>query len=71
MIDFNEDLDPPPPQNISDVFAASDLSSHSSSDSAKYKSAWIKEKVIRSSILSAGQCPDACSRSLSISLNHK
>ena len=28
-------------------------------------------KVIRYSILSAGECPDACIRALSISLNHK
>ena len=32
----NEDLDSPPPQDISNVFAAVDLSSCSSSDSAKY-----------------------------------
>ena len=36
---YNEDLDPPPPQDISNVFAAEDLLSHSSSDSAKYKRA--------------------------------
>ena len=35
----NEELDPPPPQDISDVFAAADLSSRLSSDSAKYKRA--------------------------------
>ena len=35
----NEGLDPPPPQDISNVFAASDLLSCSSSDSAKYKRA--------------------------------
>ena len=51
---YNEDLDPPQPQDISNVFAAADLSSRSSSDSAKYKCAWLKAKVIRSSILSAG-----------------
>ena len=66
-----EELDPPPPQNISNVFAAVDLSSRSSSDLAKYKRAWLKAKVIRSSILSAGECPGACSRALSISLKHK
>ena len=33
----NEDIDPPPPHDISNVFAAADLSSCSSSDSAKYK----------------------------------
>ena len=42
------------PQDISNVFAAADLSSHSSSDSDKYKCAWIKAKVIRSYILSYG-----------------
>ena len=40
----NEELYPPPPQDISDVFAAADLSSCSSSNSAKYQRAWIKEK---------------------------
>ena len=68
---YNEDLDPPPPQDISNVFAAADLSSRSSSDSNKYKRAWLKAKVIRSSILSAGECPDACSRTLSILMNDK
>ena len=42
----NEGLDPPPPQDISNVFAAADLSSHSSYDSVKYKCAWLKSKVI-------------------------
>ena len=53
------------------MFAAEDLSSCSSSDSAKYKCAWLKAKVIRSSILSAGEFTCACSRALSIALNHK
>ena len=53
------------------MFAAADLSSCSSSDSAKYKRAWIKVKVIRSSILSAVECPNACSRALYIAPNHK
>ena len=43
------------------MLAAVDLSSHSSSDSDKYKRAWLKSKVIRSYILCAGKCPDACS----------
>ena len=51
---FNEDIDPPPPQYISNVFAAEDLLSHSSSDSAKYKRACLKAKVIRSSIYMLG-----------------
>ena len=51
---YNEDLDPPPPQDISNVIAEADLLSHSSSDSAKYKRAWIKAKVIRYSIFSDG-----------------
>ena len=68
---YNEDLDPPPPQDILNVFAAAELSSHSSSDSNKYKRAWLKAKLLRSSILYAGECPDACSRVLSIELNHK
>ena len=61
---YNEDLDLPPPQDISNVFAAADLSSHSSYDSNKYKCAWLKAKVIRSSILSAGECPERRSRAL-------
>ena len=68
---YNEDLDPPPPQDISNVFSAADVLSHSSSDSDKYKRAWLKAKVIRSSILYSGECPDACSRALSIALYHK
>ena len=67
---YNKDLDIPIPQEISNVFAAADLLSCSSSDSDKYKRAWLKAKLIRSSILSAGGCPDACSISLSIALNH-
>ena len=68
---LHEYLDPPPPQGISNVFAAAELSSHSSYDSSKYIRSWLKVKVIRSSILSAGECPDVCSRELSIALNHK
>ena len=56
---YNEDLDPPPPQDKSNLFAAVDLSSRSSSDSAKYKCAWLKAKLIRSSILYAEEFPDA------------
>ena len=67
----NEDIYPPPPQDISNVFSAADLSSHSSSDSNRYERAWLKAKVIRSSIFPAGECPDACSRELSIALNHE
>ena len=67
----NEDLDPPPPQDIYNVFAAADLSSCSSSGSAKYKCAWLKAKVICYYILSSGQCPDSCSRQLSIATNYK
>ena len=63
---YNEEIDPPPPQDIPNVFAAADLSSCSSSDSNKYKPAWLKAKVIRSSILYSGECPDAYSRALSI-----
>ena len=67
----NEELYPPPPQYIYDVFAAVDLSYRSSSDSDKYKHAWLKAKVIWFYILSAGECPDAYSTALSISPNHK
>ena len=71
VMDYNEDLDPTPPHDISIVFSASDLSYCSSSDSSKYKCACIKAKVIRSYILSAGEFPDSCSRELLIALNHK
>ena len=67
----NEEIDPPPPHDITNVFSVADLSSRSLSDSSKYKRECLKAKVIRSSILSAGKCPDACSRALSIALNHK
>ena len=50
----NEELDPAPHQDIYNVFAAAYLSCCSSSDSSKYKRAWIKAKLIRSYILSAG-----------------
>ena len=71
VMDYYKDLDIPPPQDILNVFAAADLLSRSSSDSNKYKRAWIKAKLIRSSILSAGECPDTCSRALSIATNNK
>ena len=67
----NEEIDPPPPQDILNVFAAADLLSCSSYDSAKYKCTWLKAKVIRYYILSAGECPDSYSRALFIVLNHK
>eukprot|EP00978_Attheya_sp_CCMP212_P028595 scaffold99190_cov42-Attheya_sp.AAC.2 len=47
-------IDPPSPQDLSNVFAASAI--HSSID--------------RTSILAAGDTPEACSQSLSIALNH-
>ena len=50
----NEELDPPSPQDLSNLFSVADLSSQSSSDSDEYKLAWIKAKVIQSSILSSG-----------------
>ena len=58
VMDYNEDIDIPSPWDISNVFAAADLSYSSSSDSNKYKRAWLKEKVIRSYILSAGEFTD-------------
>ena len=51
---YNEDLYHPPPQDISNVFLAADFPYNSSSDSAKYKRAWIKAKIIRSFIVSYG-----------------
>ena len=68
---YNEELDPSPPNDISNVFASADLSSQSSYDSVKYKRAWNRVKGILSSILSSGESPDACNRALSISLNYK
>ena len=68
---YNKDLDIPTLQDISNVFAAVDLSSCSSSDSNKSKRAWLKDEVIRSSILSSMKCPDSCSIALSIAPNHK
>ena len=68
---YKEDLDPPPPHDISNVFAAADLSSQSSYDSVKYKHAWQNAKGIRYSILSSGEIPYTRSRSLYISLHHK
>ena len=67
----NEDIDPPTPQDILNVFAASDLSSQSSYYTVKYKRAWHRAKGIHSSILSSGESPDAQSRALSIALNHR
>ena len=67
----NEDIDTPPPQDISNVFAAADLSSQSSYDTDKYKRSWHRTKGIRSSVLSSGESPDAQSRALSIALNHR
>ena len=67
----NEDIDPPPPHDISNVFAAADLSYQSSYDSVKYKCAWHRAKGIRSYILSSGESPDTQSRALSIALNHR
>ena len=43
----NEELYPSPPQDVSNMFAEVDLMSHSSSDSANYKHAWINLKEIR------------------------
>ena len=39
VMGYNEDIDPPPPQDISNVFAAADLLSQSSYDTVKYKRA--------------------------------
>ena len=71
VIAYNEDLDPPPPQDIPNVFSLADLSSQSSSDLAKYKCAWYKARVIRSSILSDEESLNAFSRALYIALNNK
>ena len=67
----NENIDTPTPQDISNVFAAADLSSQSSYYSVQYKRAWHRTKGICSSILSSGESPDAQSRALSIALNNR
>ena len=46
----NEEIDPPPPQDIYNVFTAAYFSSLSSYDSDKYKRSWLKAKVISFSI---------------------
>ena len=56
---YNEDIDYLPPQDIPNVLSAAYLLSQSSSDSAKYKRAWNKAKVMNYSILPAGESPDA------------
>ena len=71
VIAGNEDINPPPPQDISNVFAAVYLSSQSSYDTVKYKRAWHRAKGIRSSHLSSGESPDAQSRALTIALNRR
>ena len=71
VVAHNEDLDPKPSQDISDVLEAVDFSSRSSSDSDKYTREWLKAKLICSYILSDGECPDPCIRALSIAPNHK
>ena len=71
LISGNEDIDTPPTQDISNVFAAADLSSQSSYDTVKYKRAWYRAKGIISSILSSGESPDAHSRAFSIALNNR
>ena len=71
VMGYNEDIDPPPPHDISNFFAAADLSSQSSYYSVKYKRAWHRAKGIRSSILSSGESPEAQSRAFSIALNNR
>ena len=71
VLNNNEEIDPPPSQDILSVFSAAEFSFSSSSDSADYKRAWLKAKVIRSYILSPGEFSDACSRALYIEPNHR
>ena len=66
----NEDIDTPPPQDISNVFAAADFSSQLSYDTVKYKRAWHRTKGISSSILSFGESQYAQSRAFYIVLSH-
>ena len=67
----NEDIDTPPPQDLSNVFAATDLLSQSSYDTVKYKRAWHRAKGIHYYILSSGESPGTHSRALSIVMNHR
>ena len=71
VMSYNEDLDPPPPQDILNVFSSADLSFQLSSDLDKYKRAWYKVIVTRYPILSSTESPDAYSRALSIALDYK
>ena len=68
---YNEDIDTPPPRDISNMFAEADLSYQSSYDTVKYKRAWHRAKGIRSYILSSGESPEEQSRAFSIALNHR
>ena len=52
VMDDNEDIDPPPPQDVLNAFSSTELSDQSSYDSAKYKRAWYKARLICSYILS-------------------
>jgi hypothetical protein len=63
-------MEPPSPQDLSNVFAASALNSSLDRNSAEYKHAWRKAQEIKLAILAAGDSPEACSQSLSIALNH-
>ena len=71
VIGYNEEIDPPPKQDISNMFAAANLLFQSSYDRVKYKRAWHRAKRIRSYILSSRESPDARGRSLSIVLNYR
>ena len=71
VMGYNEDIDSPLPHDISNVFAAADLSSQSSYDSVKYKRTCHRAKGIRSSILSSGEIRYARSIALTIALNHR
>eukprot|EP00978_Attheya_sp_CCMP212_P024273 scaffold76016_cov51-Attheya_sp.AAC.2 len=63
-------LDPPVPQDLSNVFAASGLSSYTSTSSAEYKRSWRKAQAIKESILSAGDTTEECSKALVLALTH-
>eukprot|EP00978_Attheya_sp_CCMP212_P001878 scaffold3890_cov33-Attheya_sp.AAC.6 len=63
-------IDPPVPQDLSNVFAASGLSSYTSTSSAEYKRSWRKAQAIKQSILSTGDTTEECSKALFIALTH-
>eukprot|EP00978_Attheya_sp_CCMP212_P017891 scaffold48234_cov60-Attheya_sp.AAC.5 len=63
-------IDPPVPQDLLNVFAASGLSSYTSTSSAEYKRSWRKAQAIKESMLSAGDTTEECSKAVVLALTH-